>query len=387
MIEFEVTQAGLLVGTSGQIRSTWRRLSWRWLRDHCHDPVSYDQITHQRRVDVLSGYIAPATRVSVGRVDDAAVLKIWWPEVTEPTWIDQAALASLLSGSESRSVPPAQLWDRPDHLDIWIGNVDDVIGDDGALRTWLTHINRYGFGRLNGFVGGLEQAEILARRIGYPRRTIFGELWRLSDEVTDHDDSAYSTRFLGPHTDGTYCHDAPGLQMFCCTEREGTGGESITVDGFALAEALKAESPAMYEVLTRIAVPGHYLEAGVHLKSERPVLRLDTRGHLRQVSFNNCDRSPLLLEPDEMDNFYAAYGRFQELANERQRWLTTALEPGDVLIIDNWRALHGRNAYTGIREFVGCYLDHEIFESRCRVLSQASNGPTISLAGEPAATA
>ena len=87
-----------------------------------------------------------------------------------------------------------------------------------------------------------------------------------------------------------------------------------------------------------------------------------------QISLNHYDRSPMLLPHDEMNAFYRAYGRLRDLANDRARWLSIRLEPGDVLINDNWRVLHGRNAYTGARRFIGCYLNHEDFESKIRLL-------------------
>ena len=43
------------------------------------------------------------------------------------------------------------------------------------------------------------------------------------------------------------------------------------------------------------------------------------------------------------------------------------LRPGDALLFDNWRALHGRRAYTGKRTLCGAYLNHEDFESRLRM--------------------
>jgi trimethyllysine dioxygenase len=37
------------------------------------------------------------------------------------------------------------------------------------------------------------------------------------------------------------------------------------------------------------------------------------------------------------------------------------------MLFDNWRVLHGRTAYTGVRRLCGAYLNHEDFESRLRL--------------------
>ena len=230
------------------------------------------------------------------------------------------------------------------------------------LATW-------GVAKLSGFDGTHEQVNAIVKRIGYPRSTIFGALWDLASDIADHDDTAYTESFLAPHTDGTYSHDAPGLQMFCCTDRSGSGGESIIVDGFAIADQIRSDWPDLFEVLTTVDVPAHYLEPGVELRAARPPIRLDAAGNVAQVSLNNYDRSPMLLPPAEMDRFYEAYGLLQSLADDESRWLSIRLETGDVLINDNWRVLHGRQAYTGERRFIGCYLNHEDFESRLRTLA------------------
>jgi trimethyllysine dioxygenase len=44
------------------------------------------------------------------------------------------------------------------------------------------------------------------------------------------------------------------------------------------------------------------------------------------------------------------------------------LLPGSVLLFDNWRVLHARDAYTGYRRLAGVYLNKEDVESRLRSL-------------------
>ena len=44
------------------------------------------------------------------------------------------------------------------------------------------------------------------------------------------------------------------------------------------------------------------------------------------------------------------------------------LLPGSLLLFDNWRLLHAREAYVGYRRLAGAYLNREDVESRLRVL-------------------
>jgi alpha-ketoglutarate-dependent taurine dioxygenase len=244
-----------------------------------------------------------------------------------------------------------------------------VLLHDNALLTWLGDVATHGFGIVSGLDTTPAAAEALARRIAYPRDTIFGAMWKVASSVTDHADTSYTTAYLEPHTDSTYAHDAPGTQLFCCLERVGTGGESILVDGFALAEELRTHTPEAFDVLTRVNVPARYIEPGVHLAARRPAIRLGHDGAVEQVSFNNYDRAPFRLPPDEMAAFYAAYGALHARIVDKENWVSVRLEPGDALLFDNWRTLHGRMGYTGRRLFEGCYHNREDVESRVRVLT------------------
>ena len=48
-----------------------------------------------------------------------------------------------------------------------------------------------------------------------------------------------------------------------------------------------------------------------------------------------------------------------------------ALRPGTILVVDNWRVLHGRTAFTGKRVMAGAYLHREDVESRWRHLTSS----------------
>ena len=123
-----------------------------------------------------------------------------------------------------------------------------------------------------------------------------------------------------------------------------------------------------------MAITGQYIEAGIHLTASRPALRMDAQERLAQVSFNNGDRAPMRLGEPAMTMFYEALSAFEELTNDPGFQHTFRLEPGRMLIFDNWRVLHARKAFTGRRRVVGCYLNREDFESRLRVAGVERGG-------------
>jgi trimethyllysine dioxygenase len=347
-------------------------VSWRWLRDHDESEVGLDPLTGQRR---LSGTIVGIEPASVAST--ATSLTVSWADGAE-TEHRADTLRSALVAQRSLAVPNrdvptvggpgVELWprapgDRPPPLEH-----GDVVDDDASLWELLDRMRRWGWGELAEVPPGGEPIEALASRIGYVRRTVFGDVWELAADLSAHADTAYGVTFLGPHTDGTYSHDGPGVQLFSCQERRGDGGDSILVDGFAVAADMVAVDPDGARLLASVDVPSRYVEPGVSLRAERPVLRCDQDGRLVQVSFNAYDREPFLLgDPGEWDRFVDAYDRFGALVADESRWLRLEWRPGHLLLFDNWRVLHGRGAYTGSRRFLGCYLNHEDLESAWRV--------------------
>lgn len=346
---------------------------WFWLRDHGQDEASLDPDTLQRRVNTFE--ISNDIRAQKSKLlEEGAALEIAWQNSATPSHYSADFLAAMagLAPSEADLAPQIRrrFWSGRDPLQLPRPIPHDaVLNSKNGLRECLERVQALGFAVVEGVPTDDAAIQAFLSRIGYVRTTIFGGLWTLSAEVQDHDDTAYSTQYLEPHTDGTYSHDAPGLQSFICREFDGSGGESILVDGFALAEEMRREAPEHFGTLRDVAVPGRYIEPGVHLRAERPAFLTGADGSLRQISFNNYDRAPFSLPPDRMAAFYAAYRDFHARIVEQSNWLTIPLRPGMALIFDNWRLLHGRMGYSGKRVFCGCYHNHEDFESALRTVT------------------
>jgi trimethyllysine dioxygenase len=338
---------------------------WLWLRDHAHDEGTIHPVTQQRQLDTAS--LPPDLRAATATADNG-VARITWVGAAEVSEVPVDFLRRFRAPNTARiaAAPHPVLWDREVIADAPIRvDYDSVMAGDAGVKQWLSTIGTYGFAIVAGTPATAEATEGLIRRVGYVRETIFGGFWQFTDDLS-RADLAYTTHYLPAHTDGTYSHDAPGLQMLHCLDFDGTGGESTLVDGFKIAEVLSAEAPDLFAVLSTVAIPGQYIGDGSHLMAARPVFRHDHNGTLVQVSYNNSDRAPFLLPSDEMAQLYAALRAFDQLANSESMQWSQVLRPGDALLFDNWRALHGRHAYTGKRTMCGAYLNHEDFESRLR---------------------
>lgn len=337
---------------------------WLWLRDHSHDAETLHPVSMQRLV-FTAGLPEDLTAARCAVEQDELVVD----------WAGGGSSHLPVAFLERYRVPapvPTRvdvertLWDAATLVPTPSVPYDEVMSsDEGALR-WLREVARYGFALVTGTPPTLEATEELIGRVSYIRQSIFGGFWWFTADMK-HDDLAYTNTELLAHNDGTYSHDAPGLQLLHCIEfLDPVGGESTMVDGFRIAAEMKEKAPEQYELLSSFSVPGQYIGDGSHLMSSRPVFRHDHTGELVQVSFNNGDRAPFLLPPSEQKAFYDAMRTFEGLANDpRLQWVHT-LAPGEAMLFDNWRVLHGRKAYSGTRTLCGAYLNHEDFESRLR---------------------
>lgn len=121
----------------------------------------------------------------------------------------------------------------------------------------------------------------------------------------------------------------------------------------------------MFDRLTTTNVEAEYIEQGRHHKYAAPIIKLDPlTGNVMQIRYNNADRGSLRVK-----NVRQFYGDLKILAAEMERdenRVVFKLQPGTVMIFDNWRVLHGRMSYKGQRRITGCYVSRDEYESALR---------------------
>ena len=89
------------------------------------------------------------------------------------------------------------------------------------------------------------------------------------------------------------------------------------------------------------------------------MIQLDENNNFKQVRFSpRLDFVPLM-EKEKLDLYYSARNKISELYNSDEYKIEFRLMPGDLLMMDNYRLLHGRTSYDanqGNRFLQGCYL-------------------------------
>jgi len=339
---------------------------WLWLRDHSESHADLHPDSRQRQIDVFTN--TPNNSVDKVLLDTNSknVLINWLDGSESSISFDLLESISKPNQPQENAISSAIVWNSPGEITNFPEITYEEVMSDQGIKTWLKYIQRVGFALVTESPATPEATKNLMERMAYIRNSIFGGFSVWDNKLDNPDDTAFTSLSIEPHTDGTYVHDAPGLQTLHCIRRDSIGGENQVIDGLAIAEKMRHEHPDAFNILSNVNIPGRYIKPDTYLEAHRPLFRVNNNGDVIQVSFNNHDRAPFRLENNLMINFYDAYKIFHNLANDKSRQFEFMLEPGKILTFDNWRLLHARSSLTGYRQLCGGYHNREDFESRLR---------------------
>ncbi|KAL0577643.1 hypothetical protein V5O48_004332 [Marasmius crinis-equi] len=254
---------------------------------------------------------------------------------------------------------------------------EEVMSSELGLYKWLKNIDRFGFSFVSDVPISPEATEQLTQRIGFIRETQYGKFWEFTSDLSKGD-TAYTTMALGAHTDNTYLTDPCGLQLFhLLSHTDGSGGETLLVDGFYVASILNELHPELYDVLSRTPVPAHAAgeEGSLYRPSPAtgyPIINHDPlSGNISQVRWNNDDRSSMKqLKAGDVEDWYNAIRTWHSLLTSPDSEYWAQLTPGTAVVVNNHRVLHGRSAFDGKRRMCGAYVGMDEYRSKLAVLSE-----------------
>ncbi|KAK6051677.1 taurine catabolism dioxygenase, TauD/TfdA family, partial [Cooperia oncophora] len=261
-----------------------------WLRDHCRDPQSYNATTNQRVSNATDLFeraeIEGEQSVSIANGSDLTV-----------SWKD--GLRSVFHVDDIvRDSEVDQPYPVVDYMKPW-----KRLEKDELPRIHISEFNmkfvaesfvKYGMVMIDGVDANAQATEELCRRVAPIHDTFFGAFWVFSNQAQEkgeeyHEDTAYGNETIGPHTDGTYFNQTPGIQVFHCLHAAEQGGDTVLVDGFECAAQLRSEDPDAFKLLSERKIEHHYVETGTgsdalySTSREKPVIELDSWGNIVQI--------------------------------------------------------------------------------------------------------
>ncbi|XP_017104160.2 gamma-butyrobetaine dioxygenase [Drosophila bipectinata] len=354
-----------------------------WLRDNCQCPDCFHAATRARKSHWERGpFNIEVSKLHYNR--EQQKLEVTWQDEHKSSY-DIAWLRERDFGEAARRrylnevyKPPPQLWGKTDFPAMRREfDYQDVLQQDKVLRAWLEALAVQGFAILKEAPDDINVARKLAERIGYIKRTTYGDVFEVKSKP-NAGNYAYLMTPLPLHTDMPYYEYKAGINILhTLVQSESSGGANTLTDGFNVAAALKQHHPQDFEVLRTVPVNwfdiGHDGDAGkpFHSLWRAPVICLDVDGQYARINQNTTKRDSRFTVPlDRAMAWYEAYNKFLSLAQSEAVEFKT--QAGDVFVFNNLRMLHGRTAYEDApgnkRHLVGAYVDWDIIYSRLRTL-------------------
>ena len=151
---------------------------------------------------------------------------------------------------------------------------------------------------------------------------------------------------------------------------------STLVDGYTVTEDLKSENPNFYKILSEVKVRFKFIDKDVVLEDWSELIKLNDDKTFKQVRFSpRLDYVPML-DKEKLDLYYKARKKLSKMYNSDKYRIEFKLVPKDLMMMDNYRLLHGRTAYEakeGNRFLQGCYIDYDSTEGKLRHLKRKFN--------------
>jgi len=164
-------------------------------------------------------------------------------------------------------------------------------------------------------------------------------------------------------------------------ECEFTGGESIFIDGFSVADHIQQTKPDLFQILSKVSFPFRMQFKDAVYQTRKRFFQPNHEGQIMETSYNYIDRQPiddramseiqavLGCDPDKaISMFYEAMDYLSSLLYGNQFTYEIKLLPGACLLFNNHRLLHGRRPLTGHRKLCGSSVNREDWESKLKTL-------------------
>ena len=194
--------------------------------------------------------------------------------------------------------------------------------------------------------------------------------------IRDRDITGYnvaSTNLeLPPHTDLASYSWPPSAQALHILVNETEHGESIIVDGFAIATQFRNDHPNWFDRLCCTPVPFRIFDDNNETFATQPIIQLDTGGQIAGVRYSNQTMQPMNPARTGLSEFYRAYHEFSTRITSDQAKAIFRLEGRQILLVAGHRVLHARKAFSANanRHLQDAYFEHDNIRNHLTVIQR-----------------
>lgn len=361
------------------------RFHFLWLRDNCRHPSRYSTKTGERIFPteaIPSGVAARAVHCG-----DGAALDIEWND-GEPasrfdaSWLwanryDGGAQTNAANDNPATDTPSVIAWDRGYGDHILTFEHDAVLDDPKTLIAMIDAFRSHGLIRIRGVAAETGEVERFANKLAYVREIIFDRVADIIAKPVPYT-QGFTSVPLPVHTDCSSYAWPPNAMLFHCLANDVIGGESLYADGELAIRRLRESNPRALEALTSLPVRYRLYSAGADLRHEAPPVTLDAEGNLQTLRFANWTVEPVTTVGfDQMTDYYDAHRALADMLNDPANQIEVRPEPGELLMLNNQRVVHGRKGYdptSGTRHYQQVYMELDDLVSLRRVTADRRAG-------------
>jgi gamma-butyrobetaine dioxygenase len=303
------------------------RLSTRWLRLACECDICGDTASGKRWLtpaDVPADIQAASIEVS----SDGKMDVVWQDGHVSRFAVGFLAVHAGRAGDFGTPRFQPELWNSDLAARLGRFAFDAVVGDDEALFHSLRALRDHGIAMLTGVPAEPEATLRVAGRYGPVRETSYGKVFDLISRP-DARVAGETARAQIPHTDEPFRYSPPGFIFFHAIRTgAGSGGTSLMVDGFQVAERMRSNTPHLFHLLTRHGVTFHREHAGeVSFSAEAHVISLDARGAVTGMRFNDRCLAPQAGAVEEIGGLIEALAELTRLICDPANQFSTSCSP------------------------------------------------------------
>eukprot|EP00934_Nitzschia_sp_Nitz4_P000168 Nitzschia sp. Nitz4//scaffold394_size11837//8728//11116//NITZ4_009029-RA/size11837-processed-gene-0.19-mRNA-1//-1//CDS//3329550245//168//frame0 len=333
---------------------------WDWLRRCRYDVAAREKRTHNTRI---------TPEIALGRTDKSpAIPEVGYAELfpQDDGVPDKAALLKVLDGIAAHG----SVIIKESPLNTFASYHPDAPEGHDEVGSSVAKVGR----ALSG--GALSHG------------ALYGDLFHVVS-LPNPLNIAYSTYPLAPHQDLCYFESKPGMQLLHCIRNNQEcirGGESTLVDAVAAAEQLRHLAPFHFQTLCECHGTFTKQRQSADMVYSRPHIVLGDSGQVVAVHWSPPFEAPPNVDPERMDEYLVAYSAFERMLDDgvgpshclqpeldevlgkyaKDYTWERMLQPGDIMIFNNERMLHGRRGFELLdgdmgddvyRHLMGCYTN------------------------------
>ncbi|RYP38842.1 hypothetical protein DL767_002404 [Monosporascus sp. MG133] len=358
-------------------------LSRIWLRDACCCERCVDPSSGQKRFATCD--IPDNPPIAEARKAEDGSLEVTWqndffthdnhvsvyPATQVESCLARKRSTTLLAGPAYR--PKLRLWDRAamESLAPFYDYSEFVSGGGDYYAASMT-LQTHGLVFIRNVPHDEKAVERIAEQLGIIQHTFYGRTWDVVSKPSA-ENVAYTSSYLGLHSDLLYMKDPPRIQLLHCLKNSCEGGESLFSDGTRARMQVAVGDAEAHAYLSKGLIQYWYTKNAYPRARDRRVLPPFTFDVFWSPPFQNpaLPHFKGIEDVREYHGWVRAIRLFKELLEAEEYQYQYKLKEGECAVFNNLRVLHGRREFdtsSGERWLKGTYVDSD--SSRHKFLNE-----------------